>query len=42
MPVLAGSKIRTADFSGKTTLQKLRSADTTSGQVGQPLKASQK
>lgn len=42
MPVLAGSKIRAADFSGKTTLMKLRAKDTTSGTVGQPLPASKK
>lgn len=42
MPVLAGSKIRAADFSGKTTNQHLRAADTTSGTPGKPLKASEK
>jgi hypothetical protein len=41
MPVVAGSKIRAGDFS-LTTGQKLRAKDTTSGQVGKPLKASQK
>ena len=42
MPVLAGSKIRAGDFSGKTAGQKLRALDTAAGSIRKALKASEK